>query len=122
MIKWSLPDGDFMLRKKDKRFTEHMAFIHYEQDEKARWRYRVVKFERASIFQKGNEKLILLQSKYGQRLSRLMKKNMLSVMEVKKPNGNGGENDTGGVSEDKKEEAPQVHQQNQENPRWDFPK
>ncbi len=82
-LKWTLPDGDFMLCKKDKRFTEHVAYISFEASKIVKAKFKLVKADKASVFRKDSENLILLQTKYALKLSRLKKKKMLLIVSVK---------------------------------------
>ena len=83
-MKWKLPDGDFMLSKKDKRFSDGISYVSFEILTESRSRYRLVKIEQASIFRKDSENLLLLQNRHTKKITRLMKKKMLIIVEVKK--------------------------------------
>lgn len=84
MIKWQLPEGDFMLCKKDKRFTGHIAYVSFEASKINKPKYRLGTIEKSSVFQKDSDNLLLLQTKYAKTLSRWMKKKMLMIIGIKK--------------------------------------
>ena len=73
-----------MLSKKDKRFSDGISYVSFEILTESRSRYRLVKIEQASIFRKDSENLLLLQNRHTKKITRLMKKKMLIIVEVKK--------------------------------------
>lgn len=100
-----------MMCKTDKRFAGHIAYIQFEATKKGKKKYKLVKIEKASIFSKDSDNLILIHKKHADAISRWRKKKMLIIIEVKKLNPDEGKDVVGGISKaEKKEEAPKVQE------------